>query len=101
METIMLILLLIAILLIIKAKNKTEEASNKMQATIEQYKIEIDNLKHLKLQEECKVATLEKKNKELRNFKDKTTDIVYGKRPSDEKVDKIIEVIQSANKNNF
>lgn len=97
MEITMLILLLIAILLIIIAKNKTEEASKKMQRTIKQYETEIENLKHLKLQEESKVATLEKKSKELQNFKDETTNIVYGKRTNDEKVDKIIEIIKERN----
>lgn len=65
METTMLILLLIANLLIIRAKNKTEEASKKMQATIKQYEMEKNNLKHLKLQEEHNNEVLLNRNRQL------------------------------------
>lgn len=72
-----------------------------MKKKLEEQYDENQDLKHLRLQDESNIAALEKKNKELQKFKDETTDIAYGKRTNDEKVDKIIEVIQSANKNNF
>lgn len=101
MEITMLILLLIAILLIIVAKNKTEEASKKMQKAIKQYETEIENLKHLRLQEEHNNSCWKNKNRNLEKELEEIENIIYGKRTNEEKVDKIIEVIKSSNRNNF
>lgn len=96
-----LILIVIAIVLDKIATRRIKEIFAYYEKELEEQYDEIENLRHLKLQEESKVATLEKKNKELHNFKDRTTNIVYGKRSSEEKVEKIIEVIKSSNSNNF
>lgn len=65
MDIVTLILLLIAILLIILAKNKTDEANEKAQRTIELQNQEIEDLKRLRLQEVHNNTVLVNENREL------------------------------------
>lgn len=101
LQFIVMVLIIIAIVLDKIATRRIKEIFAYYEKELEEQYDEIENLKHLKLQEEHNNSCWKSKNRNLRKELEEIENIVYGKRTNEEKVDKIIEVIQSANKNNF